>query len=147
MPGAEVPISTLPAATTPLAGTEVSPIVQGGATKKVAVSNFGPAAANPAGTVGLAAVNGAAATFMRSDAAPPLSQAIAPTWSAKHIFSVPPVVTPSTVAALPGAPGTGARSAVTDANATLTAGIGAVVAGGGANIVPVFFDGTNWRIG
>lgn len=36
---------------------------------------------------------------------------------------------------------------VTDATATLTAGIGAVVAGSGANIVPVGCDGTNWRIG
>lgn len=57
--------------------------------------------------------------------------------------------TPVTVAALgvPGVVGAGARHAVTDANATLTAGIGAVVAGGGANVVPVFCDGTNWRIG
>jgi len=53
------------------------------------------------------------------------------------------------VAALPAAAtvGAGARAAVTDSNATLTAGIGAAVAAGGANIVPVFSDGTNWRIG
>jgi len=53
------------------------------------------------------------------------------------------------VSALPAAAlvGAGARSAVTDATQTLTAGIGAVVAGTGANIVPVFSDGTNWRIG
>lgn len=38
---AEVKISDLTSATTPLAGTEVVPIVQGGVTKKVAVSNFG----------------------------------------------------------------------------------------------------------
>jgi hypothetical protein len=44
--------------------------------------------ANPTGTVGLAAVNGVATTAMRSDAAPPLSQAIAPTWTAQHIFSL-----------------------------------------------------------
>lgn len=37
---AEVKISDLTSATTPLAGTEVVPIVQGGITKKVAVSNF-----------------------------------------------------------------------------------------------------------
>ncbi len=43
--------------------------------------------------------------------------------------------------------GAGARSMVSDSNATTTAGIGAVVAAGGANIVPVFSDGTNWRIG
>lgn len=55
----------------------------------------------------------------------------------------------STVAALPSAvaSGAGARMMATDANATLTAGIGAIVAGGGANVVPVVSDGTNWRIG
>jgi len=37
---ANVKISQLPAATLPLTGTEVSPIVQGGVTKKVAVSAF-----------------------------------------------------------------------------------------------------------
>jgi hypothetical protein len=41
----------------------------------------------------------------------------------------------------------GTRAMVTDANATLTAGIGANVAAGGANVVPVFCDGTNWVIG
>ena len=41
----------------------------------------------------------------------------------------------------------GARAHVTNSNATFTAGIGAIVAAGGANVVPVFCDGTNWRIG
>jgi hypothetical protein len=45
------------------------------------------------------------------------------------------------------AAGAGARSFVTDANATLTAGIGTVVVGGGTNGVPVTCDGTDWRIG
>lgn len=40
-----------------------------------------------------------------------------------------------------------ARHFVTDANAAFTAGIGAIVAAGGANNVPVTCDGTNWRIG
>lgn len=44
--------------------------------------------ANPTGTVGLSAVNGSAVTYVRSDGAPALSQAIAPTWSAQHIFSL-----------------------------------------------------------
>lgn len=48
----------------------------------------GTAFANPTGTIGLAAVNGVATTAMRSDAAPPLSQAIAPTWTAQHVFSL-----------------------------------------------------------
>jgi hypothetical protein len=51
-----------------------------------------------------------------------------------------------TVAALVAAAtaGAGARAVVTDANATT---FHSVVAGGGANVVPVFSDGTNWRIG
>lgn len=51
-----------------------------------------------------------------------------------------------TVAALVAAAtaGAGARAVVTDANATTFA---AIVAGGGANTVPVYSDGTNWRIG
>jgi hypothetical protein len=46
-----------------------------------------PVGANPTGTIGLAAVNGAAATFLRSDGAPALSQSIAPTWTGEHIFN------------------------------------------------------------
>jgi hypothetical protein len=50
-----------------------------------------------------------------------------------------------TVATLPTAVGkTGVRYVVTDANATT---FNSVVAGGGANIVPVFSNGTTWRIG
>lgn len=50
-----------------------------------------------------------------------------------------------TVASLPSASiYTGSRFLVTDANATTFASI---VAGGGANAVPVYSDGTNWRIG
>jgi hypothetical protein len=54
-----------------------------------------------------------------------------------------------TVATLPSAAtsGAGARSFVTDANATMTAGIGTTVAAGGSNKVPVYSDGTNWIIG
>jgi hypothetical protein len=45
-------------------------------------------AANPSASVGLSAVNGSATTFMRSDGAPALSQSIAPTWTAQHIFGL-----------------------------------------------------------
>lgn len=51
------------------------------------------------------------------------------------------------VAGLPAYPSPGLRCTVTDSNATLTAGIGAIVADGGANTVPVVGDGVNWRIG
>ncbi len=51
-----------------------------------------------------------------------------------------------TVATLPAAAtaGAGARSFVTDATVTTFA---STVAGGGANAVPVYSDGTNWKIG
>ena len=55
-----------------------------------------------------------------------------------------------TVATLPtytGIDRTGYRAFVTNATQTMTAGIGAIVVGGGSNKVPVYFDGTNWRIG
>lgn len=41
----------------------------------------------------------------------------------------------------------GLRAMVTDSTQTLAAGIGTAVVGGGANIVPVFHDGTSWKIG
>lgn len=53
------------------------------------------------------------------------------------VFTV--VTLPSPVAS-----GVGARSFVSDANATTFASI---VAGSGPNKVPVYSDGTNWRIG
>lgn len=57
-----------------------------------------------------------------------------------------PATTALTVATLPSAAtaGTGARAFVTDANATTFA---STVVGGGANKVPVYSDGTNWKIG
>ena len=51
-----------------------------------------------------------------------------------------------TVATLP-AVVNGARAQVSDSTVTLTAGIGLVVVGGGANSVPVNSDAANWRIG
>ena len=50
----------------------------------------------------------------------------------------------STVSGLPTDATQGDRRTVTDANATTFA---SVVAGGGTDIVPVYFDGTDWRIG
>lgn len=50
----------------------------------------------------------------------------------------------STVAGLPSDPTQGMRRMVTDANSTT---FNAVVAAGGSNIVPVFWNGSSWRIG
>ena len=46
----------------------------------------GTTGANPTASVGLTAVNGSATTFLRSDGAPALSQAIVPTWTGGHLF-------------------------------------------------------------
>ena len=54
---AQVAISQLPGATTPLAGTEIVPIVQSGVTKKVSVANIQTSGTQTANTV-LAAPNG-----------------------------------------------------------------------------------------
>ena len=57
-----------------------------------------------------------------------------------------PPTTVYTVATLPSAvtSGTSARAFVSDATATTFA---SVVAGGGANKVPVYSDGTDWKVG
>ena len=41
----------------------------------------------------------------------------------------------------------GTRAAVSDSNAAYTAGIGATVAAGGSDVVPVFCNGSAWLIG
>lgn len=41
----------------------------------------------------------------------------------------------------------GARATITDATVTASGNFGAVITGGGANIVPAYHDGANWRIG
>lgn len=60
-------------------------------------------------------------------------------------FKSPPV----TVSALPAAAtaGAGTRGFVSDSTVAASGNFGATVAGGGSNNVPVFSDGTNWRIG
>jgi hypothetical protein len=68
-----------------------------------------PVGANPTATIGLSVINGSAATFMRSDAAPPLSQAIVPTWSGLHTFDAGAVIAQSTQLRINGAAGTATR--------------------------------------
>lgn len=54
-----------------------------------------------------------------------------------------------TVSTLPaaGTIGAGARAFVSDSTVAASGNFGAVVAGSGTNAVPVYSDGTNWRIG
>tara|TARA_R110000822_G_scaffold141258_2_gene279033 strand:- start:4718 stop:5065 length:348 start_codon:yes stop_codon:yes gene_type:complete len=62
------------------------------------------------------------------------------------VSGIIPATTNYTVATLPSAvtSGVGARSFVTDASGPT---FGATVAGGGAVKVPVYSDGTNWKVG
>lgn len=46
-----------------------------------------------------------------------------------------------------GTPDAGRRAIVNNSFAAGSGNFGAVVAGGGANVVPVYADGTNWRVG
>jgi len=82
---------------TALQGVAITGLVKGNGasapTAAVAGTDYSTVAvANPGTTIGLSAVNGSASTAMRSDGAPALSQAITPTWSGLHTFSLSPVV-------------------------------------------------------
>ena len=54
--------------------------------------------ANPAASVGLAAVNGTATTYMRSDAAPALAVNISPAWTGSHDYQAGEIRLPNTTA-------------------------------------------------
>lgn len=56
-------------------------------TVTAAATGTGPSAGNPSAKVGLTAVNGTAGTFTRSDGAPALDVAVAPTWTGPHTFA------------------------------------------------------------
>lgn len=68
-------------------GTSGHVAVWSGVTGRLQDGGALPLGANPSATSGLSAVNGVATSYMRSDGAPALSQAIAPTWTATHNFS------------------------------------------------------------
>ena len=61
-------------------------------------------------------------------------------------FTKPVVEGTFTVGAL-GPATKGATAFVSDSTATLAAGLGNTVSGGGADFTPVYADGSNWRIG
>ncbi len=67
------------------AGTGMS-ISESGNTITLSTSGV-PVGADPTASVILTAVNGSATTYMRSDAAPALSEAIAPVWTGIHKFT------------------------------------------------------------
>jgi hypothetical protein len=79
-----------------------------------------PVGANPTGSAGLTAVNGAAVTFMRSDAAPAINQAIVPTWTGAHTFTAATVMAGLNV----GGALSGVTTLVSTSSATIGTGFG-----------------------
>jgi hypothetical protein len=68
-------------------------------------------------------------------------------WDSHEAAFATPVFLPAyAVASLPAAVA-GAIAFATDSSVSISAGLGAVVAGGGANKTPVYYDGSAWRIG
>lgn len=91
--------------------------------------------ANPTASITLAVQNGIAITAMRSDAAPALSQAIAPTWTGVHVFS--PAVGPAITAS----PAAGS-SIVATRNIQLTSDTQEIQLGAGSEY-RLYHDGSN----
>lgn len=94
--------------------------------------------ANPSGTIGLAAVNGTATTYVRSDGAPALSQSIVPTWTGAHTFSAKVALDTNGITSAFSATGalfTIAAKTQTDS----TTGAGTVAVGAGHDIEAVTF--------
>jgi hypothetical protein len=115
---ADEKISAMDAASTPLAGTELVPLVQGGANVRTTVADI---------TAGRTIA--ASGVFVGEG-----------TVSAQF-FNFLPVGFPE-LPAPDVAPGY--RAVLLDSDVTA---FGAVVSGGGSNIVPVWSDGTNWKVG
>lgn len=118
-----------------------------------------PVGANPAGSVGLSAVNGSAATFMRSDGAPVLSQSIAPTWTGDHTFNGAATFNSNTVtintsvalalnsnAAATQVYSSWAINGTVEAYIGVAGAIGNIIAGSSANDICIRSNGNNIRL-
>lgn len=110
-----------------------------------------PVGANPTAKVALAAVNGSAATFMRSDGAPALDVTISPTWTGNHVFNP---ASGNAIGVTTSATGNGAAVSATNAtgygvNVTGTAGGARNLAlfgeAGFSNGFTVAYDGTQMQ--
>lgn len=103
-----------------------------GGTGTFALTSQLPDGANPTASVGLAAVNGAAATFMRSDGAPALSQSITPTWTGAHAFSNTITQTSNSATAFESGPNGGTNPVLRLVNNVASAATGISITGNAA---------------
>jgi hypothetical protein len=78
--------STLSGAT-PASGGGTTNYLRADGTWDVPPGTGGVTGANPTAKVGTTAVNGSATTYMRSDAAPPIDETAAYTWTGAHTFN------------------------------------------------------------
>ena len=99
--------------------------------------------ANPTGTIGLTAVNGSnlTTTAMRSDAAPALSQSIAPTWTGLHTFQNG-ITTTGTATLSLGADASAQTINLGTGGAAKAITIGSTNGGSGTGSVTITSDGT-----
>lgn len=118
---ADTKISALPAATTPLAGTEVLPIVQGGVTDKVAVNDLTVRNLRANATTGILQVTGPVAGSTRVMTAPDANFTVARTDAAQSFTGNQTLSTGNLVIGTSGqgidfsaTPGTGTSELLTD---------------------------------
>lgn len=94
--------------------------------------------------LGVALLTGAASVHVPR----PTGSNNANTWAERQTFTKPTQSPTYTVAGLPSASPARQKAFVSDGSAAYTGGlIGTVVAGGGANLVPVYSNGTVWIVG
>jgi hypothetical protein len=93
----------------------------------------GTSPADPTALIGLVAVNGIEATYMRSDGAPALDQGIEPTWTGLHTFDI----LPKSVA-VPGDPDDLTNKLYVD---SIVGGAGTVTSFSSGNLAPLFTTG------
>lgn len=98
--------NTGPGATGPIGSATVAPIVtvdaQGRVTALTSAGITQPTGANPSGTAGPTAVNGSAATFMRSDGAPAIQKATAAQFGVVEVDGTSITAAAGVITAVPG---------------------------------------------
>lgn len=96
----DVKISALPSATTPVAGTEVLPIVQSGVTRKLSIDNLIPKQVRSSATTGLLQVSGPGAGTTRTMTTPDANFTVARTDAAQTFTGVQTMTDPNLISSI-----------------------------------------------